>query len=449
MRRGQRGQTVLLYTLSFTVLAGMVGLTVDVGWMYFREQAIKAAAESAALAGVQAAESSSAGAIACSSSVVCQSNTLCPNPLPSTPSTNADNACLYAKDNGFQRGNRGQTVLIAANTTAAPISGISAQYWVSATVAESSPLTFLSLLTRMTSTTVSKRATAVLVPGVQGGCIYVLDPSAPGALTVTGNGDLQSGCGVWVNSDSNKALQVTGNATLVTSSGGLNLLNGGGDSGSNSVGASSSCTKCIYPSPSFSSNTLSDPLASIPAPSVGGCNQTNYSASTAVTTPLSPGVYCGGITLTGHGSVTLNPGVYILLGGGLNVSSSNVSISGTGVTFYNTGNSTYPYAAINISGGATATLSAPTSGTYDNMLFFGDRSLGGTSYQDTFTGNTSINLTGAIYFKNDTVSYAGGTSSSAPSAAIVADEVTVAGTAYLNNGLSNNGGTGTKIALIE
>ena len=57
-------------------------------------------------------------------------------------------ACLYAKQNGFTNGANGgkQKVSVEANTTASPVAGISPSYWISVTVSEKLPLTFLSVL---------------------------------------------------------------------------------------------------------------------------------------------------------------------------------------------------------------------------------------------------------------------------------------------------------------
>src|SRR5579862_3184214 len=102
-RHNQKGQTALLYTMVSTALFGLAGLATDVGWMYFREQAAQSAAEAAAWGGAIAALKSSPGGFTCGSSgVVCQSATPCPNPIPSPATTNVQNACYYAKDNGFQ-----------------------------------------------------------------------------------------------------------------------------------------------------------------------------------------------------------------------------------------------------------------------------------------------------------------------------------------------------------
>jgi hypothetical protein len=432
----QRGQAALFLTMAIPVFAGLLGLTVDVGWMYFREQAAQVAAESAALAGVSAALAYSPTGLICGASkVVCQQPTACASSI-GTPADNLQVGCLYAKDNGFQVATPRQNVLMAANTTNTTVAGVQSQYWVTATVVETVPQTFSAVLGNAFGT-VSAHATAGLVGAIAGDCIYALNASNQNAMVVTGGGSVHSGCGVWVNSIHSKALQVLGGGSLTVGAGGVNVV--GNDTGSNSN---------ISPAPTIGIVHFSDPLASIPAPSVGSCDHPSQVSVGGGSPALNPGVYCGGISISG-GNVTFNPGMYILKGGGL-VIAGNPQVSGSGVVFYNTGDATHAFSPISFAGGATVSLNAPTAGTYGNIVFFEDRSMGSDAVQNTFSGGGSVTLTGVIYCRNSQVVYSGGSSTSSPRVGIVADEVSFSGTAYLQGGISGNGtGTGSKLALIE
>ena len=59
-----------------------------------------------------------------------------------------------------------------------------------------------------------------------------------------------------------------------------------------------------------------------------------------------------------------------------------------------------------MNGNATVKLSAPTSGTYAGILFFGDRSDSGAT-KNNFNGTASSQLTGAIYFASQTIQFLG------------------------------------------
>jgi len=103
---------------------------------------------------------------------------------------------------------------------------------------------------------------------------------------------------------------------------------------------------------------------------VAGCDHTSQvSVSGGPAQTLSPGVYCGGIAISGGANVTFSPGTYIINGGGLTVSGGTTTVNGNGLTFYNTGTAS-TFRPITLSGGGATTLSAPTSGPLNNMLFF-------------------------------------------------------------------------------
>ena len=117
--------------------------------------------------------------------------------------------------------------------------------------------------------------------------------------------------------------------------------------------------------------------------------------------------------------------------------------------FYNTGDATHTLGKITISGGATANLSAPSSGTYSNLLFFQDRTRGTTSIQNTISGGSTANFSGVLYFPTTMLTYSGGSSTSIPSVAIVADKLTVSASSWLQDGLNASGGVGARVALIQ
>jgi hypothetical protein len=178
-------------------------------------------------------------------------------------------------------------------------------------------------------------------------------------------------------------------------------------------------------------SSFPDPLASLPAPTVGACTYNNFSKAVSVT--INPGVYCGGIKLTG-GTLTMNPGLYILEGGGLSIA-AGTGISGSGVTIYNTSGSGNPYKPITINGNTTINLVAPTSGTYEGVLFFTDRSITSTS-GNTILGNDSSTVQGTIYMPTVPLQFTGNASLVAYTT-IVANTLSVTGNATLRDDYSS------------
>ena len=125
-------------------------------------------------------------------------------------------------------------------------------------------------------------------------------------------------------------------------------------------------------------------------------------------------------------------------------------MTGVGVNFYDTGTSS-TFRPVTFSGGGASTLSAPTSGPLNNILFFQDRTLGSSSVKNAISGGTTAQFTGGLYFPTTELDYTGGSSTDTESVGLVADKLVFSGPSYLKDGLgaAGGGGTGSRVALIE
>jgi hypothetical protein len=83
-----------------------------------------------------------------------------------------------------------------------------------------------------------------------------------------------------------------------------------------------------------------------------------------------------------------------------------------------------------MAGGATVTLSAPTSGPWQGVQFFQSR-LNTTA--STFVGGTAQLMNGLLYFPNADLTYTGGSSSTAAAMTIVAKTITMVGNSYISS----------------
>lgn len=111
---------------------------------------------------------------------------------------------------------------------------------------------------------------------------------------------------------------------------------------------------------------------------------------------LNPGKYTS-ITVT-SGTVTLNPGLYILTGtaGSTSLTMTGGTLSGTGVTLYIKG-------GVSETGSARMNLTAPTTGQYNGVLFFEGDNAGmaftmasGTTFQGiVYAPQSSVAVTGS------------------------------------------------------
>ena len=270
----------------------------------------------------------------------------------------AEAGCLYATSDSPPL----YTATMLENDTTPPgVSGNSPAMWVEATVSTSSHNLFIYLSGYHTASINAQAVAGISTVGA-GSCVYVLAPTGAGAFSMTGSGSMTlSSCALYVDSSNSQALQMTGSGSI---SGTVNIV--GGDHITGSGG--------ISPAPTTGAASVADPFASVPEPSVGSCNFTNYTASGSSPITLSPGVYCGGVSITGSGAVTLTlNGTYIMNGGGFSMTGSG-SLNGTNVMIYNTAVGSYTIGAISFTGSGSITVSGPASGTYQGIAFFQDRS---------------------------------------------------------------------------
>lgn len=235
------------------------------------------------------------------------------------------------------------------------------------------------------------------------------------------------------------ALNISGNGTLSIASAGVIMLNTSNPYGAliSGNGVVSSPHLYTYGTPgvrvtgngSFNTtvhtNTVpvADPLAALPVPSTTTptISSATYAGNTVVT--LSPGTYSNGIKGSSNANITLLPGTYYISAGGLNIS-GNASISGNGVTIYTTGGG-----AVSLSGNGTINLKAPTSGTYNGIVIYQNRTY---STAMTITGNGNMSITGTIYAAKSPITVTGNGVSNTVGTRIIGLTLKIAG----NGGVS-------------
>lgn len=382
-RRDRRGNVALIFALAAPVVIGLGGLSAESIYWYFKRVQLQSAADAAAYAAAIEARSGSAYA--------------------SIQST----AASTAKSDGFAPA----IGTIVVNTP--PASGPNQNGNAVEVILTQPQQRFFSQMFDTSRISQTVRAVAVYKTA-SNACILALNKSASGAAQVSGSATVVlDGCDVMANSISSAAITVAGSGQLtadcavavggVTSNGSLTLK---------------SCTAV-----QTQASPVADPFANLPAPAIPGA------CLSAGGTNLQPGYYCGGMSLSGN--VTLQPGVYYVAGNGLKINSST-TVTGSGVTIYLSGS-----ARVSMNGAAKATLSAPTSGTYAGVLFFGDRSSTGGS--NTFNGTADSAITGDLYFPTQQVAYLGNFSGDDGCTHIVADTVTMSGHSNVSVNCSSHG----------
>lgn len=241
-------------------------------------------------------------------------------------------------------------------------------------------------------------------------CVLALHPSAASALSFAGGSRSDTECALAANSTSASALAASGSADVTASC----AYSGGGFTGSLTL------TQCA--SPRVAAGATPDPLAQLPDPPISGncINPSNFGGASGAVHQVNPGRYCG---MTISRTANLGPGVYVIDGGRLRITST-ASVNGAGVMFYLTNGAT-----VEINGGASTELSAPTSGAYAGVLFFADR-VGAPVIHDV-RGGANSRLNGAVYLPNDRVVFSGNGSLATDCTQIVAREIEFTGRSQL------------------
>ncbi|RWC92362.1 hypothetical protein EN794_028965 [Mesorhizobium sp. M00.F.Ca.ET.151.01.1.1] len=397
MRRSRSANVATIFALTLPIVVGAAGFGVETSYWYYNSLRLQATADAAAYAGALEQISGS-----------------------DTPTIVAA-ATQSAATNGLGAGT------IVVNTP--PASGPNtAKKAVEVIVGQKLNRMFTLIFTQ---SQVPEQARAVaLITDASKACLRALDPSASQSVLVSGSASMKlTGCVIMTNSIAQDAIKVQGSAALQADC----LISAGGVVLNNPV-------TTICKAPITQALPIPDPFASVPAPAASNPCQTLKNNKTTQT--IQPGTYCSGMDLSGN--VTLSPGVYVVQGN-LKINAGAV-VTGSGVTIFMAGSST-----VSMNGNATVTLSAPQSGTYSGMLFYGDRT--GMAAQSTFNGTADSLLTGAIYFSKQQVNYLGNFSGKNGCTQVVADTIQWSGNSTINQDCSSLGmkdlPAAASVAIVE
>jgi hypothetical protein len=397
--RSTRGSIAILIGLMLTLLVGFAALGSEVVYAYYTQTRMEAAASSSAVAGAVAL----AGGATKARAVL--------------------EATAVAATAGFVGGSSGVTVTINNGPASGPYSGLAA--YVEVIVGQQLSLPLASVFF---SGPWQVNARAVARAGSSGSaCVLELDPSGAGAVSLNNGVTItMTGCGMAINSAASPALSVSGGSTLNAT--GVSIVGSDSISGGGSINPSSGVKTAQPP--------VANPYSGTAAPSFGACNYTNLTVLGYQNPTLSPGVYCGGISMGSGGTVAMNPGVYYINGGSFSVG-GGIAVTGTGVTIVLTGSGSN-YATVSIANGTSVTLSAPTTGPTKGLVFYGDPAAPTTNV-NTIAGGASLSLTGAMYFPTETVSYSNGSSTNATCTQLVAWRMSFTGGASFNSNCGSAG----------
>jgi Flp pilus assembly protein TadG len=343
LKRCVRGNTVMMFALGLPGLLAAVGVASDYAILEMKRSSLQAAADSSALAAAKELSISSSTDITVTNAA---------KNYVSVELTSADSSAVPTVTVNRKEG----SVTVALSESWSP---------------------FFAQFISTGITPVNVQATAKLA-GSTNICVLSLSPKGVGGIMMTSNSTVTAnGCGLYANSTDKQAVIVATSSKIISP-----LICSGG--GATIVGATTSSpilTDCPK---------TPDPLAARPAPIYGACDYNKTKITSGFAT-LSPGVYCGGIEVSGTANVTFDAGTYVIKDGLFNVKNT-ASIKGKNVAFYLTGFPTFLF----FTNDATIDLSGAETGDMAGLLFFEDRATGILNIHDISASHAN-NLTGTIY----------------------------------------------------
>lgn len=428
--RRDEGSVMVMVAISIAVLAGLVGLALDVGQIYVTKQKAQSAADAAALAGVMDLyNGTSPGTPNFGHATI-----TCP-----TGSSSLITPCYYAQKNGF-----GATAAdsVVADFPACdlpstyPCSGLppNGVNLIRVTVQRTVNTTLLRVI-GPTAATVHATAVAAILYPLMAVPIIITHPTMAGALSINGTGS--AGFKTKICGGPTRSIQVnsTGPGAVSVSGGGLVDLSqstcspvGTGADFAVVGGPSSPTTLPSWLSPAGTTehyvqpaSVIRDPLASVPTPTAPApapsktplANGTSgCPASPAKSCNLYyPGSYSNGINVQNETAV-FSPGLYYMqAGNGFAAGANSAMYMCTTCPLVTTINATQPGMVVFNQGGGTFNVSgngsinlvgSDAASVYKQILFFEDRfapaQIG--SHGHTIGGGGNVSLIGTLYLTN-------------------------------------------------
>jgi hypothetical protein len=374
-RNTEKGAILPLFAILLPALVGALGLAVDTGSMYDETRRMQTAADAAAIAAAQ------------------ELRVLNFSGYQTAAVTDAS-LNGYAPDADID-------VEINRPPTTGPRSGNSA--FVEVLIRREAPTYFMGIFVDH-GASLTARAVAGVEPADS--CIYALNPDEADSFDAGGSSHVQlDDCGIYVNSDHDAAAVATGSSNVSAAS--ISVVGGSEGTG-------------FYPEPFTGVPAQVDPLAEFEPPPWGTCDYTKQIIISEAAT-LDPGVYCGGLVATAQSNVTFNPGVYVIMGGGL-TGHGGAHLAGDEVTFVFTEQNGKPYDGIWLNAGVSTDLNAPTIGPWKGILFYQDPEVT-SSRNSILSGTASMELSGVIYFPTTEIQFSGTFGGQGQDIMVIADKV--------------------------
>ena len=402
-KREERGAVAVLFGVACPVIMGVTGVGAEVAYWQHNVRKLQNAADAASYSGAgQLTQGKDAATVSSA-------------------------ATQMAGASGFTSANGGSITVNAPPATGAYAGDTEA---VEVILNGQIPRLFSGVFMDSEFVSITARSVA-RAAGNRPSCVLALSASAASAVKFGGSSDVQlEGCDVGANSISTSAINVATSDGVSTPC----MSTAGEVSGNLSKLTLTDCAR-VYES----SRIAPDPFAHVTMPPfLPSCDadlEDDLGSHHSNTLTVSPGRVCDKSSLQIKANITFDPGTYVFDNVGISINAS-ADLVGSGVTWILTGGST-----IDINGGATIALSAPTdpASPYHGIVLYGDPADGALSQK--LNGGSSTSFTGAIYFPKADVQFSGsnGTPSSPGCTLLVANTVEFTGNSFFGSDCSSLG----------
>ncbi|WP_165820272.1 pilus assembly protein TadG-related protein [Microvirga sp. KLBC 81] len=429
--KNEGGATAVAVGLMSPVVIGGMALGGETGYWYYTQRKLQHAADVAAhAAGVRKRAGESGVPLRAAATQVAAASGF----LPVMTDADPDPAITQPIATNLTINNPPQTGSFVGNTKA-----------VEVVLSETKPRLLSSIFS---NEAVEIKARAVVrLDGGSPACVVALSETKPKAVEVSGNTSVTlNDCSIAANSVQPDAYYMP-NSTADLTADCISTVGG------SSIKDPSSGLLELKVCESVQENAppVADPYADVPEPVTTGCDEANKVVSGSVETERTDPIYgpikifCSGIEVEANTTAEFKSGLYVITSGELKVN-NNATLKATGATFFFANNTT-----ASISGSAVLDLTAPTTGMFAGLVFYGASCEDApTECGEVFkiTGNSSTtSIKGAIYLPGSTIEFLGGTNASSSCLQIIADKVTFTGNSEIEMGAAC-AGTGTKTVLI-
>ena len=411
----RRGNALLIFAGALPLVIGSAGLASDtIQWALWKRQ-LQRAADSAALAGVY-------------------------DRIAKDGSTSN---VLAAVNDDLGRHNHTNIALLAAYPELSYPAGANWTNPVKVKLGLQKKLGFSSIFLASPPTITTEATAATVATGVY--CVVSLVGTSATGIKATGNGAINLGCGMITNSTSLTAAIATGSsgvdATPVAAVGDIQDSDnwGGAD---------------LLPFTVKQADPYKDVNPPAFTPCQGNANKIQINnQNDVVDRTADTGVQCVS-DISVNGTLNLGSATYVIDGGNFSAGAqANVTCTGCTIILTNSNGGTPTIGTADINGGAKLVMSAPTSGTYDGILFYQDRrATTSTTIVNKINGNSSSLMSGAIYFPNQQLQINGTAGLNFSCAQFVSYVIEFAGNGSINNtctaGYGNNEIMGKHVRLV-